>query len=361
MRTLKALPWIVAPAVLALAYAIAVVVAAWRAPQKGFLAFTGHRVAHVEVGGIADRAGLVTGDVITAIDGAPVTSTFDYAARVLGRAPGETVTLTVRGQLVTTPTGRYGETLSTTHSGRDIRLALGASPPPWSALIATLLAGVLLALGVIARVGRPGDVLARKFYRASIVYAMVYVGALSWTHLVIHPVLAIVFLASLFAGPKLALDLALELTRAPARAWSRATNILSLVLGIACAAGLALALVDYSDGGGASSGGDRGLQIMVATIAIQCASVPLYTGIALAFQIREHRHATGARRAQLRWLIFGQALGTLPASPRFPPRPPGSGRFSSSATNRSSSRSRCCGSCRTASPCCKSGSPTSTR
>ena len=303
MRTLKALPWIVAPAVLALAYAIAVVIAAWRAPQKGFLAFTGHRVAHVEVGGIADRAGLVAGDVITAIDGAPVTSTFDYAARVLGRTPGETVTLTL-------------------DDARDVRLVLAVSPPPWSALVATLLAGVLLALGVIARVGRPGDVLARKFYRASIIYAMVYVGALSWTHLVIHPVLAIVFLASLFAGPKLALDLALELTRAPARAWSRATNVLSLVLGIACAAGLAIALVDYRDGGG-----DRGLQIMVAAIAIQCASVPLYTGIALAFQIREHRLATGARRAQLRWLIFGQAIGTIPGLAAIPAAAAGLGPF----------------------------------
>jgi len=292
----------IAPALLALAYAIAVVVAAWRAPQKGFLAFTGHRIAHVEVGGIADRAGLATGDVITAIDGTPVTSTFDYAARVLGRAPGDTVTLTV--------------------GSRDVPLVLGASPAPWSALIATLLAGVLLALGVIARVGRPSDVLARKFYRASIIYAMVYVGALSWTHLVIHPVLAIVFLASLCAGPKLALDLALELTRAPARAWSRATNVLSLVLGIACAAGLAIALVDYRDGGG-----DRGLQIMVAAIAIQCASVPLYTGIALAFQIREHRVATGARRAQLRWLIFGQALGTLPGLAAMPVALAGLGPF----------------------------------
>ncbi|HEY6039443.1 MAG TPA: sigma 54-interacting transcriptional regulator, partial [Kofleriaceae bacterium] len=307
MRTLKALPWIVAPAVLALAYAIAVVIAAWRAPAKGFLAFTGHRVAHVEVGGIADRAGLATGDVITAIDGTPVTSTFDYAARVLDRAPGETVTLTL-------------------DDAHDVKLVLGASPPPWSALIATLLAAVLLALGVIARVGRPGDVLARKFYRASIIYAMVYVGALSWTHLVIHPVLAVVFLASLFAGPKLALDLALELTRAPARAWSRATNVLSLVLGIACAAGLAIALADYRDGGGATNG-DRGLQIMVAAIAIQCASVPLYTGIALAFQIREHRVATGARRAQLRWLIFGQAISAIPGFAAIPAAVAGLGPF----------------------------------
>ncbi|HEX7699290.1 MAG TPA: sigma 54-interacting transcriptional regulator [Kofleriaceae bacterium] len=295
MRTWKAIPWIVAPAVLAITYAIAVVVAAWSAPQKGFLAFTGHRIAHVEVGGIADHAGLVAGDVIVAVDGTPVTSTFDYAKRVLGRAPGDVVALTTENHTV--------------------ELELAASPPPWSALIATLLAAVLLALGVIARVGRPTDVLARKFYRASIVYAVVYVGSLSWPHLVIHPVLAVVFLGSLFVGPKLALDLALELTRArpSARWWSRATSVLSILLGATCAIGLAVAIRDYSTGGG-----DRGLRVMVAAIAIQVASVPLYTTIALVFQIREHRVAVGARRAQLRWLIFGQAVGVVPALAAIP-------------------------------------------
>src|SRR5690606_7019187 len=45
--------WIVAPALLALGYAIAVVIAAWQAPDKGFHAFTDQRVVHVEPGGRA--------------------------------------------------------------------------------------------------------------------------------------------------------------------------------------------------------------------------------------------------------------------------------------------------------------------
>src|SRR5438876_12439854 len=86
-------PWVLVPAVLALGYAIAVVVVSWQTPEKGFPAFTGHRVVHVESGGVAETAGLRVGDVIVAVDGAPIASTFDYAFRVIERAAGETVTL----------------------------------------------------------------------------------------------------------------------------------------------------------------------------------------------------------------------------------------------------------------------------
>ena len=68
LRTVR----VIAPAFLALAYAIAVVVAAWTAPEKGFLVFTGDRVVHVERGGIADR---VSSPLIVRVDGLPVTST----------------------------------------------------------------------------------------------------------------------------------------------------------------------------------------------------------------------------------------------------------------------------------------------
>ncbi len=94
----RASPWIVVPALLSLAYANAVVIAAWGAPDKGFHAFTGHRIihVHVEADGRAARAGLREGDVITAVDGVPVTSTLDYAFRVLRRPPGDVVTLQPR-------------------------------------------------------------------------------------------------------------------------------------------------------------------------------------------------------------------------------------------------------------------------
>src|SRR5262252_1531464 len=113
MRT-RASPWIVVPAVLALAYAVAVDIAAWSAPAKGFQAFTHRRVAYVEPGGAAQRAGLRAGDTIVGVDGVPVTSTLDYAARLLVRAPGDTVVLQVE---------RDG-------ARRDVGIALAASPPP---------------------------------------------------------------------------------------------------------------------------------------------------------------------------------------------------------------------------------------
>jgi transcriptional regulator with GAF, ATPase, and Fis domain len=292
----KQLPWI--PPVLAFAYAIAVVIAAWRAPAKDFQAFTGHRVARVEPGGAAERAGLREGDVIAEIDGVPVASTLDYAARVLQRAPGELVVLDV------------------TRDGRpqQIAVTLGSSPPPWSALVATLLAAIMLVLGLVARIGRPDDPVATRFYRASLVYAVVYVGALSWPHLVVHPVLGIAFLAALFAGPKLALDLALALTESSraARRWSRAMGAVALALGLGCAIALVVAIAGYR------TGGDAALRWVVVAVAVQIGALPIYAAIALAFQIRAHRVAHGARRAQLRWLVFGQAVGAIPVIAALP-------------------------------------------
>src|SRR5262245_28476173 len=116
----RASPWILIPAVLSLAYAIAVVVAAWQTPDKGFQAFIGHRVVYVEPGGVAETAGLREGDVLTEIDGTPIGGTFDYAFRVLRRAPGETVALGVqRGA-----------------AHVDVPIRLDPPRPPWSSLIA---------------------------------------------------------------------------------------------------------------------------------------------------------------------------------------------------------------------------------
>src|SRR5258706_8867984 len=151
-------PWVLVPAALALAYAIAVVVASWQTPEKGFLAFTGHRVVHVEPGGVADQAGLRVGDVIVAVDGAPIASTFDYLFRLTRREAGDTVALGIT---------RDGER-------HEIAIHLVESSPPWAALIATLLAAVLLVLGLVARIGRAGDPDAHRFYRTSIAYTLVY-------------------------------------------------------------------------------------------------------------------------------------------------------------------------------------------
>jgi DNA-binding NtrC family response regulator len=288
--------WILVPPVLSIAYAIAVVVVAWRAPDKGFQAFIGHRVVYVEPGGVADTAGLLEGDVIEQIDGAPVAGTFDYAYRVLRREPGESVSLRV---------ARDGAAL-------DVAIRLGAPRPPWSSLIAIPFACILVVLGSIARTGRPDDVTARRFYWVSVVYASVYVGALSWPRLIVHPVLGVLFLAALFVGPVLALDFAIDFPEpsrdASARRWRRAFYVLAGALGAGCAASFAVAISDATNGAG-----DRALPWMVACIAAQCASIPLYTTCGLVFQIRAHRGATGALRAQLRWVIFGQIACAMPA------------------------------------------------
>ncbi|MFC1432842.1 S1C family serine protease [Streptacidiphilus sp. N1-3] len=60
----------------------------------------GHRngalVTAVGAGGAGGRAGLRAGDVVTALDGTPVTSGDDLVSLVRGRNPGRTVVLTVR-------------------------------------------------------------------------------------------------------------------------------------------------------------------------------------------------------------------------------------------------------------------------
>ena len=298
-------PWVIVPAAVSLAYAIAVVVAAWRAPEKGFQAFIGHRVIHVESGGVADRAGLREGDVIATIDGAPITSTFDYAARLLDREPGQRVALGVDREATPGVTAGATERL-------PIALVLEQSSPPWWALVATLLAAVLLVLGLVARIGRPDDVVARRFYRTTVIYAVVYVGALSWSRLLVHPVLGVSFLLALFVGPKLALDLAIDFPHRSvsdpiARRWRRISYVLAAALGAICATALVVAIADY-----ASGRGDRALPWISACVALQIAIIPLQTAVGLWFQIRAHRSAQGETRAQLRWSIYGQALCAVP-------------------------------------------------
>src|SRR5262249_43593017 len=105
----------------ALAYAVMVVVAAWRAPRKDFMAFTGRRVIDVVPGGVADRAGLREGDVLVAVNGQPIRSTLDYSWKVLNRHPGETLIFDLE-------------------RGARVTLTLGPSAAPVPAIIATVLA-----------------------------------------------------------------------------------------------------------------------------------------------------------------------------------------------------------------------------
>src|SRR5262249_5925274 len=131
---------------LALAYTLAVIVVAWRAPTKGFVSFTGRRVIAVESGSEAARAGVRRGDIVEAVAGRPLGSTLDYAYDLMRRRPGETVVLD----------------FARPYSGTRLRavITLLRSPPPLPAITASILAAALLALGLIARWGRPGDLAA---------------------------------------------------------------------------------------------------------------------------------------------------------------------------------------------------------
>ncbi len=298
-------PWIVVPALVALAYAIAVDIVAWRAPDKGFQAFTGQRITYVEPGGVAERAGLREGDVIVAVDGERIAGTLDYAFRVLRRHPGETVTLDVVRKERRIETGRGGINVPVDRAELSRTLTLEQSPPPFWALVATLLAALLLVLGLLARISRSDDVHARRFYRITSINAVLFVGALSWTKLIVHPLLASVFLLALFIGPPTSLQLALAFPLRERRRWRLVPYLWSGVLGVACVIAIGFSAAEYQHG-------DHALRWVVATIALQVASIPIYSGIGLWAQVRAHRDAQGELRAQLRWMLFGHALTALP-------------------------------------------------
>jgi DNA-binding NtrC family response regulator len=299
-------PWLVVPALVALTYAIAVDVVAWRAPDKGFQAFTGQRIADVTPGGIAEAAGVREGDVIVAVDGKPIAGTLDYAFRVLRRDAGERVTLTIVREGRGIDTGPGGVPVVHNRTELTATLTLQPSSPPWWALVATLLAGLLLVLGLIARISRSDDIDARRFYRITSINAVLFVGALSWTRLIVHPVLAAPFLVALFIGPPIALQLSLDFPhRAGTAKWRNLPLWWSSALGIACMVAVGFAIAEYSTS-------DRALRWVVACTAAQVASIPIYSGLGLWAQLRAHRVAQGEQRAQLRWILFGHALTALP-------------------------------------------------
>jgi transcriptional regulator with GAF, ATPase, and Fis domain len=75
-----------------------------------------------------------------------------------------------------------------------------------------------------------------------------------------------------------------------------------------------IAARDYREG----VAGDRALYWIVGCVAAQMALIAVHTSVALAFQMRDVGRAQGPARAQLRWLLFGQALTALPALASIP-------------------------------------------
>ncbi|MCC7535225.1 MAG: sigma 54-interacting transcriptional regulator [Deltaproteobacteria bacterium] len=281
-------------AALALTYAIAVVVVAWQVPDKGFLSFVGRRVVHVDPGSEAERRGLRAGDVIESIDGRTLVTTLDYATRFLERRPGERVVVGVR---------RETRTFS-------LHLTMRSSGPPWAALVATALAALLLALGLVAIWGRPGEA-SRRFWRTTLVYAVVYTGTLSWNHLLLHPWLALPFFVGTFVAPPLAMDFTLVFPRSDgerARRWRVAGWSLALVGLAATLVAVALAIAEWRS----HDADETALRWTARLTGGQITYAVVVIAIGVVAQYRQLSAMRGAERSQLKWLLFGLGLCAVP-------------------------------------------------
>jgi len=287
----------IAVSVVSLTFAVAVVIVGFRAPDKGFLAFTGHKVVDVRANGPAERAGIRVGDVIAAIDGKPVLSTMDYINRLNRRAVGDEVELTLK---------RAGSDQPTV-----VTVKLGSSPTPWPAIAATLLAVILLALGLIALYGRPYDSAARRFWRVSVVFAIVFAGALSWPQLLVHPTLFAVFCIALFMAAPISADFSLAFPTsvgASARFWRATVYVPAVAMLVGVSIAGFFAVRDFQAG----LATDRGLQWVVRFI-VGLLMLTLITSLGgIVAQYRRTRTASPAERNQAKWLLFGFTLAFLP-------------------------------------------------
>ncbi len=295
-------PSLVGPVLASLAtlgYAVVVVLTVWASPDKGFTAFTGRKVVQVAPYGAVAAAGVRPGDVVVAVDGVELRSTLDYADRVLARKPGERLTLEFRKR------------------GSDRRVRAEVLLQPVAAPIPSLLAlasgFVLVTLGLVARAGRPKDLAAVRFHRVALGYAFLFSGGLSWTHLLVHPWLALVCVTALFVAPSLATDFVLTFPVRPRRSpagYRVAAYLPSLLLFVGVLGGIALAAADHHRG----AGGDRGLRLVAFLIGAQLLVMNLEQALALKVQLASLRELSGEARAQAKWLVLGFAGVLVPAA-----------------------------------------------
>jgi DNA-binding NtrC family response regulator/membrane-associated protease RseP (regulator of RpoE activity) len=284
------------------AFALSVFQVASQSPSKGFLTFLGHRVVIIDAEGPARDSGLQLGDQIVAIDGTAVTSTMDYVDRFLNRDAGSEVPIEFQ---------RPGESQL-----RSATIVM-TSTTPWLAIGGVVVSLGFTLLGLLALRRRPGDRSSKKFYAVSLVFSVFFVGAISWTQLLLHPVLAIIACVGLSLYGPVALDLALSFSSnvgARARRALRNYYILAGLLSCANVAAVLVAAWDFHQG----APSDRGLQAVLGLLAIShlVSMGALATSLVLAY--RKMRRASGTERAQLLWLLIGFGLATLPSFTALP-------------------------------------------
>jgi Nif-specific regulatory protein len=272
----------------AIAYAMAVVVVASRAPDKGFLAFRDARVVHVTRGSEADGAGIEPGDAITSVDGRPTTVTADYVDALLTRSPGERVRLGVAK-----PDGRR----------LAAEITLREPALPWSSIAALVMGAFLVAMGLLAVRSRPKDVAAERFFRITVVYALVYAGGLSWTELLVHPFLLAIGLVGLYAAPPLGLEFALAFPVATEQRHGRLRIAAWGLSGVFFLVAAISALRASSD--------DAVLVWTVRAITAQLVLILVTHAIGLSVQwsaVRRADRLTGGERTKLKWWTYGLGL-----------------------------------------------------
>ncbi len=283
-------------------FALSVFQVANQNASKGFLTFLGHRVVVIDSGGPARDSGLKLGDKIVAIDGRSVTSTMDYVDRFHSLPAGSEITIEFQ---------RPGEP-----GPRTSTIAMTAKTP-WLAIGGVLVSIGFLLLGLMALARRPGEASSKKFFQVAVVFSVFFVGAISWTHLLLHPVLAIIACVGLcFYGP-VALDLALSFSSKVGPSARRALrNYYRLATFLSCAIVAAVCIATWDFHHGLAS--DRGLRAVLGLLAIShlVSMGSLATSLILAY--RKMRRASGTERAQLLWLLIGFGLATLPSFTALP-------------------------------------------
>jgi transcriptional regulator with GAF, ATPase, and Fis domain len=166
-------------AVLAIGYAVALLLVASLSADLGFFSYQGGPVVAVDASSAAARAGLRTGDLILAIDGVAMTGTSMRSAAIEAIDPGQTVVLTIA------------------RDGVEERVRFTAARRlPLGSAAGVALALVLLAISMLAdRSGRHD--LPRAFFRQTVCYTVFLAGAFSLDVAVRSPFLLVPWIYSM--------------------------------------------------------------------------------------------------------------------------------------------------------------------
>jgi len=281
--------------VAALGYAVAVVVILYAAPDKGFLSFAERRVVQLDLGSDAADGGLAVGDEIVSVDGDELSSTVEYIGALLSRRPGQ------RARVGYRRSGASGE----------VEVTLRSLDPPLPSLVAAILSAILVVLSFLVLRRRPGATQSQLFVATVSVHAVVYAAALSWSYLLVHPLLLGGAVIALFLSPPIALEWMSSFPRDERRSSQGLRTAIwvvsgSLAIGTGVAVNRAVAV-----GGAASDEWLRWVARLV-TAELTLSLVVLALGLFVQFRgMREARRFAGGERAQLKWILFGTSLSLL--------------------------------------------------